>query len=146
MPTGTWLGQIVRDLSAMGINVRLPQVAVRTGVRVLIRPALRPRVPNAVRRRWLDVCSVLTSVPRGTEIRPVRLGDVPGVRIAHRNVDSNSAGGGRAVLYLHGGGYTIGSLRTHRALAAHLSRAAAAPVFLLAYRLAPEHPYPAALM
>lgn len=50
------------------------------------------------------------------------------------------------MLYLHGGGYTVGSLRTHRALAAHLSRATAAPVFLLAYRLAPEHPYPAALM
>lgn len=64
----------------MGINVRLSQVAVRTGVRTLIRPALRPRVPNAFRRRWLDVCSVLTSVPRGTEVRPVRLGDVPGLR------------------------------------------------------------------
>lgn len=115
-------------------------------MRVLIRPAFTPRVPNTVKRRWLDVCSVLTSVPRGTEVRPVRLGDVSGARIAHRDADSNGAGDSRAVLYLHGGGYTVGSLRTHRALAAHLSRAAAAPVFLLAYRLAPEHPYPAALM
>lgn len=130
----------------MGMSVRLPRVAVQTGVRLLIRPALRPQVPNALRRRWLDACSVLTSVPHGTEVRPVRLGDVLSARIAHRDADSNGAGGGRAVLYLHGGGYTVGSLRTHRALAAHLSRAAAAPVFLLAYRLAPEHPYPAALM
>jgi len=57
------------------------------------------------------------------------------------------AGGqpGRAVLYLHGGGFTIGSTRTHRALAAHLSAVSGATVHLLDYRLAPEHPYPAGL-
>ncbi|MGH3864922.1 MAG: alpha/beta hydrolase fold domain-containing protein [Pseudonocardiaceae bacterium] len=85
-------------------------------------------------------------VPRGTEVRSVRLGEVPGVRVAHPGADSGGAVAGRAVLYLHGGGYTAGSSRTHRALAGHLSRAVAAPVFLLDYRLAPEHPHPAALM
>lgn len=49
------------------------------------------------------------------------------------------------VLYLHGGGYVIGSRTTHRDLAGRLSRAAAARVLLLDYRLAPEHPYPAAV-
>jgi acetyl esterase/lipase len=49
------------------------------------------------------------------------------------------------VLYVHGGGYQTGSPASHRALAAHLSRAAAAPVHLPVYRLAPEHPYPAAV-
>ena len=52
---------------------------------------------------------------------------------------------GRAVLYLHGGGFTIGSPRTHRALAAHLAAASGATVHLLDYRLAPEHPFPAGL-
>lgn len=51
----------------------------------------------------------------------------------------------RALLHLHGGGYIIGSLATHRELAARLSRACLAPVLLLDYRLAPEHPFPAAL-
>lgn len=51
----------------------------------------------------------------------------------------------RAMLYLHGGGYVIGSIRTHRGLAARLSRAAKARVLLLDYRLAPEHPHPAAV-
>jgi monoterpene epsilon-lactone hydrolase len=50
-----------------------------------------------------------------------------------------------AVLYLHGGGYSCGSLESHRELAARLARAACARVLLIAYRLAPEHPYPAAL-
>jgi acetyl esterase/lipase len=52
---------------------------------------------------------------------------------------------GRILLYLHGGGYVIGSSNTHRDLAGRLSRAAAARVLLIDYRLAPEHPYPAAV-
>ena len=49
----------------------------------------------------------------------------------------------RVVLYLHGGGYIIGSTRTHRPLMAELSRASSARVLGLDYRLAPEHPFPA---
>jgi acetyl esterase/lipase len=52
---------------------------------------------------------------------------------------------GRAVLYLHGGGYVIGSINTHRSLAANLSRASKARVLVIDYRLAPEHPHPAAV-
>jgi monoterpene epsilon-lactone hydrolase len=52
---------------------------------------------------------------------------------------------GHAVLFLHGGGYSAGSCKTHRALAARLSRAARAPLLLVDYRLAPEHPFPAAV-
>lgn len=51
----------------------------------------------------------------------------------------------RVLLYLHGGGYTLGSINTHRALAGELSRAAACAVLLIDYRLAPEAPYPAAV-
>jgi monoterpene epsilon-lactone hydrolase len=51
----------------------------------------------------------------------------------------------RYVLYLHGGGYVIGSVKTHRDLMARLSRAAKARVLGLNYRLAPEHPFPAAV-
>jgi acetyl esterase/lipase len=51
----------------------------------------------------------------------------------------------RFVLYLHGGGYVIGSVKTHRDLIARVSRAAKARVLALDYRLAPEHPFPAAV-
>jgi acetyl esterase/lipase len=51
----------------------------------------------------------------------------------------------RAILYLHGGGYVLGSIRTHAALAARISRASNARVLLIDYRLAPEHPFPAAV-
>jgi monoterpene epsilon-lactone hydrolase len=51
----------------------------------------------------------------------------------------------RAMLLLHGGGYAIGSIATHRRLAYDLSAASAARVLVIDYRLAPEHPFPAAV-
>ena len=53
--------------------------------------------------------------------------------------------GGPVLLYLHGGGYTAGSIVTHRQLAGWLSKASGARVLVLDYRLAPEHPHPAAV-
>lgn len=49
------------------------------------------------------------------------------------------------LLYFHGGGYTVGSLDTHHSFMAHLALACETSVNALGYRLAPEHPYPAAL-
>ncbi len=78
--------------------------------------------------------------PWGTKQETVNAGGVPAAWIW-----SPQAQHDRAILYLHGGGYIAGSIRTHRALAAYLSKAAQAPVLLLEYRRAPEHPFPAAL-
>jgi monoterpene epsilon-lactone hydrolase len=49
------------------------------------------------------------------------------------------------VLYLHGGGYVSGSIHSHRHLATLIARAARARALIVDYRLAPEHPFPAAL-
>ncbi len=51
----------------------------------------------------------------------------------------------RILFYLHGGGYAIGSLDTHRDMVSRLSRAAKARALSVEYRLAPEHPHPAAV-
>ena len=51
----------------------------------------------------------------------------------------------RAILYLHGGGYVMGSPNTHRSLGGEISRAAQAAVLMVDYRLAPEAPFPAAV-
>ena len=51
----------------------------------------------------------------------------------------------RAIVYLHGGGYATGSVESFRAVSSHLARAARSRVLAVDYRLAPEHPYPAAL-
>jgi acetyl esterase/lipase len=58
-------------------------------------------------------------------------------------ISTPGAANDRVVLYLHGGGYVLGSVNTHRELIARLSKAANARVLALNYRLAPEHPFPA---
>lgn len=86
----------------------------------------------------------LTPMPRGTRVRAVSdchgYGDVTGLWVTARDADPRAG----AVLYLHGGGFILGSLRTHRHLAAAVSAATGLPVLLLRYRRAPEHPFPAA--
>jgi epsilon-lactone hydrolase len=79
-------------------------------------------------------------VPPGTAIDPVRSGGVRGEWVRAAGVRH----GDRAVYYLHGSGYVVCSARTHRGLAARISKATGLPVFVLDYRLAPEHPFPAA--
>lgn len=51
----------------------------------------------------------------------------------------------KVVLYLHGGGYVIGSITSHRAMVAEIGRASGARTFAIDYRLAPEYPFPAAV-
>jgi acetyl esterase/lipase len=53
--------------------------------------------------------------------------------------------GAGVILYLHGGGFCIGSPQTHRGLISHLAWESALPVWAPAYRLAPEHPFPSGL-
>ncbi len=60
-------------------------------------------------------------------------------------ITAPGAAADRAVLYLHGGGYVLGSVKTHRDLIGRISRAAQARMLALNYRLAPEHPFPAAV-
>lgn len=52
---------------------------------------------------------------------------------------------GRAILFVHGGGYQLGSIDSHRDLASRIARSAQISTIAIAYRLAPEHPFPAAL-
>jgi len=79
-------------------------------------------------------------VPADVTVSPAQLGRLPGEWL--RPQGASAAG---VVLYLHGGAYITGSCHTHRGLAGHLARAAASDCFLLDYRLAPEHPFPAAV-
>ena len=79
--------------------------------------------------------------PPGVRVRCVGSGAVRGEWLLPARIDSPQC----TVLYLHGGGYCLGSARTHRELAGRIGQAACANVFTLDYRLAPECPYPAAL-
>lgn len=110
-------------------------------IRTAVRPVFNPRVSLANQRRWMRVITAGSRPPRGTEITTMAMGAARGLRLCSTRVASQPG----AVLYLHGGGYCIGSAKTHLGLTGRLARSAAQPVYSLDYRLAPEHPYPAAL-
>ncbi|MGW2151263.1 alpha/beta hydrolase [Nonomuraea bangladeshensis] len=78
--------------------------------------------------------------PEGVAVRDVTLGGRPALEF-----EPADAAAGTVVLYLHGGGYVVGSPRTHLALAGELARRARTRLVSPDYRLAPEHPFPAAV-
>lgn len=127
---------------AMPLGDTLMAIALRNTLRLLLKPALSPRWPLRWQRRWLDILSGIGRLPRGIARRDGTEAGVAVERWEERAAVARPAG---TLLFLHGGAYCVGSPRTHRALAAWLARASGMPVVVPDYRLAPEHPFPAAL-
>jgi acetyl esterase/lipase len=94
----------------------------------------------AQRRAEMERLAGLLPVVRGTTLTRVDAGGVPSEWVV-----APTATRWATVLYLHGGGYITGSFKTHRALAARISKASGARVLVPNYRLAPEHKFPAAI-
>jgi len=124
----------------MRADLRVPPAVMRVGVRQLGRRCLDPALPWDVQRRRLDRLAGTPVLPRGTTVDRQVLGGVPAEVVSARAARSQPT-----VVHFHGGGYCVGSARTVRAWAAHLSAQARCRVVLPEYRLAPEHPHPAAL-
>src|SRR5688572_29997583 len=71
---------------------------------------------------------------------PVDVDGIPGEWVSIAGTDPQ-----RTILYLHGGGYVLGSIKSHRELVSRIARAAAARALLIDYRLGPENVFPAAV-
>jgi phosphinothricin tripeptide acetyl hydrolase len=95
---------------------------------------------TAERRAQYEKAERFFPTPAAVQVEHVTAGAAPAEWLTAPGARADAA-----VLYLHGGGYVIGSPRSHRHLAAAIGAAAAARVLLPEYRLAPEHPFPAAI-
>lgn len=103
--------------------------------------AARPRpAALAERRARLDALGAQYAIPADIRLEPTSAGGVPAEWSEAPGADPT-----RALLYLHGGGYVSGSLASHRHLVAEAARQAGMRALALDYRLAPEHPFPAAV-
>jgi epsilon-lactone hydrolase len=78
-------------------------------------------------------------VADGAEVRPVNAGGVPSLAV------TPAGGQDVGILFLHGGGYSVGSAYGYRPLVSALAAAAGVGALVPDYRLAPEHPFPAAV-
>ena len=91
-------------------------------------------------RAAMDDFRDLTAEPAGVTVTAVDAGGVPSQWVV-----PDGAADDRVLMYLHGGGYVIGSMDTHTRLVGHLASAAGCRALNVDYRLAPEHPHPAAV-
>lgn len=119
---------------------RVPPAVMRLGARQIGRRCLNPALPWTVQRTRLDQIFRFPLMPRGTTVTEQVIGGVPA-----QVVSAGADGSRRTVVHFHGGGYCVGSAREALSWAAHLSAQARCLVVLPEYRLAPEHPHPAAL-
>src|SRR4051794_35737154 len=108
-------------------------------IRELLRARPRP-VGLAERREWLDGLGAAYKLPADIRIEAAEAGGVPA-----EWTEAPGAEPGHVILFLHGGGYVSGSIRSHRHMIAEAGRQARSRTLALGYRLAPEHPFPAAL-
>ncbi|MEM7732378.1 MAG: alpha/beta hydrolase [Pseudomonadota bacterium] len=97
---------------------------------------------DALRRSFAVRARLFFHAPFGSRYV---LDDLGGIRVQWAMAKGISRATGPAILYFHGGGYVFGSTNTHRAMAAALSKRTSLPVCLVEYRLAPDHPFPAAV-
>ena len=114
-------------------------------LRAFLRHVVKHRINGEsdlvkLRRSGDSIAVFAPDAPRHVTRAPILLGDLTADRHEPRGRTCDAT-----ILYLHGGGFVMGSARTHRGISGRLAREVGAQVFTINYRLAPEHPYPCAL-
>ncbi len=120
--------------------LNLSKVTMRRLVKFNSAFLLNAKCPIWLQRAGLNLLGGFGSLPQSISIEKSKLTTLPAWWFK-----VNAKKSKQVVLYFHGGGYSIGSPRSHRDLCAYLAHYAGISVLSVAYRLAPEHPYPAAV-
>jgi len=107
-------------------------------IRTLLTSKPRPSGWNE-RRKRIDEVGSIWLVADDVRLEPVDLGGAPGEWSIVPGSDAS-----RVLMFFHGGGYCSGSVVSHRRMVTEAGRAARMRTLAVGYRLAPEHPYPAA--
>lgn len=123
----------------MSIKEAIAKKAVKASLRVAFKLPSGLPIPVAVARTGMELGAKLFQPDARVSIKKATLGGVP---CEYLYLNANAE---KVVLHFHGGAFFAGSAATHRAMASELSARSGASVYVLDYRLAPEHPYPAAL-
>lgn len=117
----------------------MPSEAYQNLVTMLSAGRVTPETPIDQSRAGLDAMETILPLAPDVSTEDTSVGGVAGRWV------KAAASGDRTVLHLHGGGYVIGSSRSHTPIASLIAATLPASVMVLDYRLAPEHPVPAAI-
>jgi epsilon-lactone hydrolase len=119
----------------------MPSEQFEATVAMLAATPRDPDAPLEQQRAMIDGLGLLLTPAEGTSTEDIDAGGVPARWVRPAATDRTSLG----IMWLHGGGYNIGSPGSHTAAASRLAATLRQPVLVVDYRLAPEHPHPAAL-
>jgi epsilon-lactone hydrolase len=97
-------------------------------------------LPWEERRAGMEESVAILPMAEGVTSEPIKIGDMQAEWIVPSEIDNDAV-----ILYLHGGGYCIGSITSHRSMVSFLAKTVKAKVLMIDYRLAPENPFPAAV-
>lgn len=114
--------------------------AAVAGLRAAVLP-MKGQVRDPAGRAAYDAIIAHVAPPKGVDYEPDTIGGIPGWWCHPQT--GRLAG---TILYLHGGWYMMGSAKAYRHLAGHIAASAGASAFVPDYRLAPEHPFPNAVL
>ena len=114
--------------------------AVVTALRAMPILGAGGKLDIAAARAAMVASTATTPLPSGARFEKVDASGVPAEWVSFAESDRS-----KVILYLHGGGYAIGSIETHRGLGARIAEATGSRLLLIDYRLAPESPFPGAV-
>lgn len=121
----------------------MPEI-IDIGIEKLMQTLRERGLPDGLsldeRRARMEDIGTRFPAPQQASINPVKIAERPAEWVCDPDTDD-----GRVMLYVHGGGYVQGSLASHRNLVFEIARSMKGKVLNLDYRLAPEHPFPAAV-
>ncbi|MEX1163353.1 MAG: alpha/beta hydrolase [Nitriliruptor sp.] len=128
-----------------GTELTRTEVAARAFTRGVVRRTLDGSLSMPAARKLQDALGgSIGTLRHRVEVRHGHIAGVPVEVLRARGRAAHREGDPHVLLYVHGGGFVVGSPRSHRGLTAALAGAADATVVVADYRLAPEHPFPAA--
>lgn len=114
-------------------------------LRMAFKPWIGPALPVTWQRRWVAALSKsMPAVPAYIQTMPHQ-DDMPTIEMVSAAPLSKTDVEDGVILYVHGGALCLGSPSSHRSLTTRLAHSSGMPVYVVDYRLAPEHPYPAGL-
>jgi len=120
-------------------NQKLLMAGLRLSLRLTFKALVRPPLPVKWQRNIVSVLAGIGRLAPQVAVEQYSVGEITVERVTPKNVSK-----GKVILYFHGGAYCLGSAKTHRSLSSHLASSSNVQMVLPNYRLAPEHPFPAA--
>jgi monoterpene epsilon-lactone hydrolase len=121
----------------------LLKALTRLMLRVLVKPFLGPPFPYAFQRRLLELALRTQRSPGGIRRETIEVGSITIRKSSPESAGAAPAADRPAILYVHGGGFVLGSAAAFDAMTGWIAAETGADVYAPEYRLAPEHPHPA---